>query len=74
MIQFAAVKENGSLFSRFFIPKGPFSDSAVKNHGLTREALMQQGAREFSPGDAKDILDFLGQWPLVIAHNLPFDR
>ena len=74
LIQFAAIKENGSLWSRFFLPKGRFSDSAVKTHGLTREVLIQQGAREFSPSDAKEILDFLGQWSLVIAHNLPFDR
>ena len=73
LIQFAAVKENGATLSRFFLPSGPISDSAVRTHDWTMEKLEREGAVPFSSADAKEILEFAGPRALVVMHNKWFD-
>ena len=37
------------------------------------EILKTRGAKKFTSSDAKDILEFIGDDPLIIAHNYKFD-
>ena len=73
LIQIGMKKENGATLYRFFLPSGPFSESAVKTHSLTMEKLKKEGAAPFGSADAKDILEFAGPRALVIMHNKWFD-
>ena len=59
MVQFAAARENGSTFNRFFLPKGPFSTGATETNGLTMEKLREMGAKPFTEEDAKEIAQFM---------------
>lgn len=73
LIQIGMKKENGATLYRFFLPSGPFSDSAVRTHGLTMEKLKREGAAPFDSADGKEILDFVGPCARVIMHNKAFD-
>lgn len=84
MVQFAAIRENGSSFNRFFMPKGDFSTGASDTNGLTVEKLRQLGAKPFTEEDAKEIAEFMPgrrqeDVPVefethAISHNYKHDR
>jgi DNA polymerase III epsilon subunit-like protein len=73
LIQIGMKKDNGATLYRLFLPSGPFSESAVKTHGLTMEKLKKEGTAPFGSDDAKEILDFAGPCARVIMHNKAFD-
>jgi hypothetical protein len=59
IVHFAAIKEDGSIYSKHFMPKGPFSVRATETNGLTMEKLRQMEALPFTKHDAIEIAKFM---------------
>jgi DNA polymerase-3 subunit epsilon len=61
--------ETGRVFHAYFNPGRPMPAEAAAIHGLTDSFLADKG---FFPDSLRELLDFLGDDPLV-AHNATFD-
>ena len=73
VVQVGLVWEDGRAWSRYFLPEGESTTSALETHGLSREYLVERVAGPFDKEAAEEIKHLLADAKKVVGHNLEHD-
>lgn len=63
-------------FNKYYLPKVPIQERAIKAHGLTRKELKKRGAIEWTRRASNELYSFLSEFSdlPIIAHGVHHDR
>lgn len=76
VLSMSLIHSTGEAITRYYYPKEPYNESAIKINGLTKEVVTElRGACEYAPYfcDDLDIAPMFFETDTLVAHNIAFD-